>query len=94
MATFVEAVGWFLIACGVATLIVPMVIRIPDPVVTSARKTIWARIRDAATLVGLGLLTLFFPVRVHVIVFVVMVIAGRVIHSIRRAGSTARGWAD
>jgi hypothetical protein len=28
----------------------------------------WSRVRDSATLVGLGLITLFFPLRVHVMV--------------------------
>lgn len=85
MATFVEAMGWFLIVCGVATFFVPMIIRIPDPAPIPASKALWKRVRDAVTLIAFGLLTLFFPVRVHVLAFAGIVIAGRLLQGVRKA---------
>ena len=76
MATFVGVVGWFLIVCGVLVLVVPLVIRIPETGAEPARQTFWVHVRDGLGLIGLGLLTLFFPVKVHVLVFAATLIVG------------------
>jgi hypothetical protein len=86
MATFVGIVGWFLIVCGVVVFVVPLVIHVPDP---DAGRWAWGPVRDGATLIGLGLLTLYFPLEVHVWVFLAMGIAGWFIRGARiRAGNT------
>jgi uncharacterized membrane protein HdeD (DUF308 family) len=89
MAALTGVVGWFLIVCGVAAFVVPLVIRVPDP--EAAEKTIWGRVRDPVTLLGLGLLTLYFPLRVHVLVFVATLAGGWFIRRTRVASSGDQG---